>query len=231
MQARTDGVATVILYGSRARGDYDRASGRDICLVFDDIPFAPVELSPREELSSLVPEAANVTIYSRTEFATMVRNGSLFAWHLKLEGQIIFAQDSTIQSIFQEIGPYQRAPSDIQSYQGLTNDVADSLRRSRVVSIFDLAMLFTIARNTAMVLSFLGGRPAFGRTSVFDVSHALFGHRFAFRPDLYRRLLRWKLWYVRGLLPSEWIPSKDEAMVMLDHVRNLTDFALKEADT
>lgn len=128
-----------------------------------------------------------------------------------------------------EVGPYQKAARDIHSYELLLDDIEGSLQEDGEVRVFDLGMLFTVARNTAMVLSFLGGRPAFGRTSVFDVASDIYQKRFAFSPPTYNRLLRWKLWYVRGYHQDEGIPGKIDAFEMFDHVQALVDFALTEA--
>ena len=80
-----------------------------------------------------------------------------------------------------------------------------------------------------MVLAFLGGHPAFGRISVFDAAIALYGNDFRFRPKLYRRLLSWKMWHVRGCPPEGEPPDKAEALEMCKHLLELNAFAMAEA--
>jgi predicted nucleotidyltransferase len=216
----------VILYGSRARGDADAISDTDVCIVTAETPL-PLIYQPSDDLlRRLIPEQANLSKYTTTEFQKLVRNGSLFVWHLKLEGRISWSKDGWIESALEDVKPYMRASRDICGYQLLLKDIEESFSSSVVINIFDLAMLFTVARNTCMVLTFLGGQPAFGRTAVFEVARGLYGEQFNFQPEYYLRLASWKLWYARGHITEQDLPGLSEAMLMFDHVQMLTEFAL-----
>jgi predicted nucleotidyltransferase len=220
----------VILYGSQSRGDTDEYSDIDLCVVCPNMPSNEVRQIGDRLANAWTPEIPNISLYRADEFKAMVLNGSLFAWHLFLEAQILVDADGYLARTLHEIGPYQRGLEDIQSYSLLLADVIGSAETHELVSSFDLSTLFTIARNTAMVLCFVAGAPRFGRCDVFEKAGELYRDKFEFKTDLYKVLEGWKLWYARGVPTPERIPSRGELHEITTHVGQLVRFALKETE-
>lgn len=219
-------VLALVVYGSVARDDNDRYSDTDVCVVHrDSAEPEDIMASIRETkaLSTSDDSLLDLSLYGALAFQRMLESGSLFGWHLALEGKLLYDR-GVVANLLSKITPYRRASADILDYLELFGDVDKSLRSNGPVP-FDLALLFTIARNTAMVLCTLGGSPEFGRTTVFDTADRLFNNRFSFAESSYTGLLAWKLWYTRGQGTRPEAPSTQEMDAWLGHVRELLCFA------
>src|ERR1700694_2431878 len=106
MRPRVEGVSFVeVLYGSMARGDDDIFSDVDLLIIDDNADRQP-------SLSS-----ATIVQYTWSEFSEMASYGSLFLWHLRMEGRTLSADDDgriAYRGILDDLPRYNRSSSDLE---------------------------------------------------------------------------------------------------------------------
>lgn len=72
-------LISLVLYGSRARGDYGTGSDVDLFGLACDMPSKLIAINN-----------IKLNVYEKGLFADMANQGSLYVWHLQQEGKIIF---------------------------------------------------------------------------------------------------------------------------------------------
>ena len=158
-------VKAVILFGSQARGDDDSASDTDL-VAFADVLSAEALAQTHESLRlTWEVEGPEVTLYSTMTAVEMAGKGSLFLWHLRLEGRVLLERGgwwTELLSSLRQYGPKQ-ATKDLETLRTILTDVEASLRRDNLTELFEAATLFTVLRNAAIITSFRYGTPLFGR--------------------------------------------------------------------
>lgn len=90
----------IILFGSRARGDYTEYSDYDILVVGDNIPR-----DPREAYSMLIdPSNPNIQpVGMNTEvFLKKLREGNTFILEVLEDGRILYADEALLNNVIQE---------------------------------------------------------------------------------------------------------------------------------
>ncbi|MEM4970852.1 MAG: nucleotidyltransferase domain-containing protein [Sulfolobales archaeon] len=104
------GARLVILFGSRARGDYTEYSDYDVLVVGDNIPR-----DPREAYAMLIdPSNPNVQpVGMNTEvFLKKLREGNTFILEALEDGRILYADEALLNNVMQEFkrirSKYQR---------------------------------------------------------------------------------------------------------------------------
>ena len=220
-----DSIFTVIAFGSKARGDFDENSDSDIFILCENLDFSKIK-DLKNDLEDLIKiDALNFSIYRKTEFNLMLKKGSLFTWHLKLEGIIIFSRIHN-KNIFQELQPYSNHQKDILSQKLLFDDCKKSIIQYGV-NIFDLATLFTVCRNCCMVICFKLNFISFGRLSVYYNTKKLLKEKVLLKEINYLRLASWKLLYSRGITIEEPMPSLIEIQLIIKEIEDLITVGLK----
>ncbi len=215
-------IKAIVLYGSHARGDSDNNSDLDICIFTRE-----QSVVNETQLASIltVPESSHLslTTYSQNDLVAMLEYGSLFLWHLKLEGKIEYGE-KYFASQLTKLKPFVRHNSEIAYHSEIFDDLIAATSKTYVTNEFDLSLLFTIVRNTCMILAHKADNPAFGRQDCYHAAAKVF-------PDLpldegtYLRLSRWKAVYERGSDIKEPLPSAEEMQPLLSHVQTLLKYA------
>ena len=82
-------LISLAIYGSHARGDYVSNSDVDLFGLATSMPSRLVTVGN-----------IKLNIYDYSLFSEMAQNGSLYVWHLKEEGKIIFDFESKLKDIF-----------------------------------------------------------------------------------------------------------------------------------
>jgi predicted nucleotidyltransferase len=215
-------VKAILLYGSQARGDADHISDVDVCVFLTDLP-RPSEHVVRNLAPCLPDQPLSIVAYTERDLQAMLEHGSLFAWHLKLEARVVYGE-SYVRSKMKELQLFSRHNSEVKEYTGLLVDLIRDSCGCPVANEFDLSLLFTIVRNTCIVLSHWSGAPVFGRLSCFKDAAAYFP-TLPFDESTYLELSNWKSTYERGAPPQERLPSQEGMDELIRATGRLLDFA------
>jgi predicted nucleotidyltransferase len=164
-EPRLAAVEAIVLFGSRSRGDADAHSDADYA-AFVDVS-APEEMIrvKRFMLDKQNDPRLNVSLYSKATANQMKAGGSLFLWHLKLEGCVQYRRSDWIDGLMVNLAPYSpaRAQADLATLKVVLRDIQQSLRKDGLTLVFEVSTLFSVARTMGMIHTTLIGRPAFGR--------------------------------------------------------------------
>ena len=162
----------VWLYGSYARGDFDRLSDIDLLYVSD-----------REELS-MFPDTiqssddVSVSRYSWREMERMAEYGSLFLHHLRLEGRPIAEStrcEGRLEKLLGSLVPYELAARDIVGFTRVIDDVVESLEDGQGSLTYELSTLGTVFRHAAILGCAVKGSFCFSRREPVEKMVSLSG--------------------------------------------------------
>lgn len=221
-------VNAAILFGSNARGDSDEYSDLDLCIFCNDVPFLEIQKIRNKIASLLECKPYNISMYTSQKVKNMLAKGSLFMWHIKMEGKILFSRENYFENVFSKLEPYKRHKEDLIYYNILLEDIKLNLEKTRFVSEFDLSLLFTVCRNACMVICHLKGKPVFGRISVFNYMKDIYKDQVALDYETYYYLSKWKLWYSRGISPGYDAPPCEKMVTLIHNVGSIIELGLNE---
>lgn len=222
-----DNILSIIKFGSSARAEEDAYSDVDVCIITTEaITESEIEGIKRDYH---LPHDTEIIVYSAEQFETMTAYGSLFLWHLKLEGKVLFDRNYFEESI-KKLSVYEKHLCELDFHANLLRDVSYSMERLRIVNELDLSQLFTICRNTCMILSHFKKEFAFGRNSAYQTAKRIY-YDLPLTEEEYNYLAKWKLRYERGLFNDLELPSLNEVSALIDKCREVMYFAVaKVAD-
>lgn len=168
-----DVVASLVLFGSQSRGDSDSSSDTDVA-VFANV-VSPVELiSVKQQLCKAAPDVT-FSAYSTRTAKQMAADGSLFLWHLKNEGTVLFQRGEWLEELFNKLVPYsaEKALRDIATFEAVLRDVRKSLEEGDAVVLYENATLYSVLRSLGMIASTIDGHPTFRRLEPIDYLRVL----------------------------------------------------------
>ncbi len=210
----------VVLFGSKSRGDADKGSDTDLAIFAKaDSPTSLIAI--KQAISKEVrDESANLSVYSLATAELMAADGSLFLWHLKLEGKVLFKRSEWTDRLFRRLAPYSRTKAirDMNTFEHVLHDIADSLKATQTTTLFEAATLFSILRSLGMIVTTLVGSPCFGRLDPIFRTRELMGECFPFTEEETRVLLAAKLVYSRKMAEA----ALELTPAWCDRVRNKT---------
>lgn len=222
-------ILSVIIYGSTARNDNDTNSDIDLCVLtksrgqHDLRQLDDIEITYNIHEKELIP-----TFYSESVVNSMLEHGSLFLWHLKLEGKVLYGEEYFTKKI-STLTPFKSHKDEIIYHSSLFSDLLNSWNCIFIPNEFDLSILFTILRNTCMILSHQVGKPSFGRINSFITAKEAF-------PDMpmsleqYIYLSRWKIIYERNTNNKLDLPNRMEYERLLTITEGLLSYALAKIE-
>lgn len=216
-------ILGIILYGSMARKDYDLFSDKDVLILLENIDINEGLAFKNSLINNPARKNENFSLYCYDDFLRMAQKGSLFMWHLKLQGNIIYSKNNIVEKIFIELQPYRNYAQDLKYYSELLGDVKNSSRIYKTRNEVDLALLFTIARNTCMLICFKYGTPRFGRSDAYLKVKSVFEDKLPISEGTYSDLRSWKLWNERAIIPENLI-EKFPMDQIIDCVYKLIEF-------
>ncbi len=154
----------------------------------------------------------------------MAKAGSLFLWHLRLEGVILHDPDGFAKNALCNLKPYENHTTDLDIYQKMLEGVKTDFLNDKVLTEVDLHVLHVIVRNTCMVLTTLSGLPVFGRFSAYQRVLNLFP-KLPLDHSSYDELCRWHILYIRGHNQFYTLPSSKRCRELLATVNRTLTFA------
>ncbi len=154
----------VWLYGSRARGDHDFHSDIDV--------FIAGSPNIDETLNQLGFNRNGISVsqYQWREVEIMAGYGSLFLQHLKLEGRPLIANlegDRCLEDLLRTLRPYQHIDRDIRAFTKCVDDITKGVEKGSTPA-FEMSVIATVLRHSAVLASYLIGSPKFGRLEPFQ---------------------------------------------------------------
>ena len=210
----------VWLYGSAARGDRDALSDLDVLLISND--------SNDDQLVELPPESV-LSRYNWNEFEVLAESGSLFLHHLRLEGRLIGGDpEGRMRSVklVRHVGPYRLYRRDIAGFFQVLSDVVSAEQYGSTPE-YELGVLATLTRHSAILASYLNGQPCFSRQTVFEVACGGLG-LVPSDADRLRDLYAYRM-VLEGrstkTLPAEWADVREAATLVSDFLNRLEDAA------
>lgn len=154
-------VLGVWVCGSVARGDQDGLSDIDVTVVVsNDTPALPrpAILCPAGSTRRL-----DVSVYTFDGFRGLVSPPSLFAWHLRLEGKSLLGEDGECSQLLERMQPFSDHVRDAQVLLQVASEARDALADGSMSVVFEMGILATVIRNTALLVSHFDGKPNFSR--------------------------------------------------------------------
>lgn len=217
-------ILSVILYGSFARNDHDSMSDLDICVLIKDDYKKNIDF---DEIKSFVtitpPKIINIISYSSSSIDEMLKYGSMFLFHLKLEGKVLYGKNY-FNKIINRLKPFRHHREEILYLLDILNDLLSSYKKMHLPNEMDLAILFTISRNTCMILAHKMNEFIFGRQSCYLSAKTLFP-TLPLQYDDYLYLSKWKMIYERCGGPSSDLPNKKDYEKFLNKIERLLIYA------
>ncbi len=167
-------IIGIIEFGSTARNDSDQYSDKDIFAVVEDVDADRLDELRAKVATEYDTAPVSVACYSASSFDQMIAHGSLFTWHLCLEGRILSDPDGILAEAFANLAPYDAFAADLARFKDIYTDVRDAYTASAVFDNFERHVLFIVARNVCMLLTARRGKPTFGRRTVIPTAKQLY---------------------------------------------------------
>ena len=217
-----ENIKSVILYGSYGRGNERSNSDVDVCLFYRT-NIAITEENLRKFCPNLPQKQLTVSGYPHKAITEMVEYGSLFLWHLKLEGKILYG-NKYFRSALENLKTFDRHNDEILYHNSLLKDLKKAFNRILIPNECDLSLLFTIARNTCMILSHKCGIPVFDRYECYRTVNQLF-RDLPLSNLTFEYLSKWKSIYERIPDSNVNLPDIDKMRTIILELDHLLDFA------
>jgi len=218
-------VLSIVLFGSTARRDTDEYSDKDVFVMCRNIDFENLQKIKEDLIIPAIGYTDGISCYRHEDALLMAQKGSLFLWHLKLQGKVLFSKQNSYENVLASLKPYKDYEKDLSFYTGLLSDVNDSFQKRKSISEFDISVLFTIVRNVCILLCYHETMPKFGRSNAYITACGLFVQGLPLKEWVFPKLCSCKLWYERGVKPERNLLQDFPVCSVLEQIGNLIDFA------
>lgn len=218
-------ILAAMLYGSAARKDSDAFSDKDIFILCEDMNLRELMETKKNLIEPAFTNQITVSTYRLSDVIVMSKRNSLFMWHLKLQGKIIFSKNQLLDKILETLEPYNNYQEDLECYTKLLDDAKNSLTKWGYLNEFDMSLLFTIVRNICILLCYHQGTPKFGRSNAYLKANRIFRNNFPMPDKVYQKLCSYKIWYERGIKMNRGSNKGLNSNKIINHVDDLLVFA------
>lgn len=210
----TGKLLAVVLFGSVARGDDDETSDLDILAIVESragrvdeeivYHLLPTELRDRRP---------DISWYGSDRYREMSLTGQLFAWHIYLDGRVLFDPQDYMRLLGAPT-PYTKCLEDIDAFIAIADGIRPQILASSQNAVYEMGVLYVCLRNVAMSGSwFLAARPDFTRDAPFHLSPSL--SSFGVSHLSYRRSMACRQASQRGA-DAPGMVSEQEVLKMVD---------------
>ena len=166
---KTNFFDDIWLFGSYARGDENPTSDLDVLVISDK---SLEEIYLKELLSQLnINGPLSISHYSRDGISSLISQGSLFAWHLKLESMQILSSSGWLAEKLNFITPYKTYYEDMLVLQVMVDEARQSLESDSNTLNMEASVLSVALRNAAMMTTFITNQPDFSSMAIFKLSN------------------------------------------------------------
>ncbi|AIU83887.1 nucleotidyltransferase domain-containing protein [Bacillus velezensis] len=210
-------LLSIILFGSKAREEEDQFSDVDIFLLVEDVCQKKMQDIITVVEKELPFENIGISIYKKSIYNKMLQEGSIFLWHLKLEGKIIYKKSNI--NLYRDLKPFKKFDDNLNIYKNIYENTKNSLKKNGV-NIFDLSQLFFVCRNLCLLTCFKLDKPTFGRTSVYFKLSEYIG-LLPLKVENYSFLSKCRLNYTRGTGLEFEYPDNKNLLVILKQIESL----------
>jgi hypothetical protein len=192
-----------VLFGSQARGDADSRSDIDVAVFVNAIDVDTLSGLKKTFLADCDCQQLALSVYSTRTAEVLASDGSLFLWHLRLEGKVLFQRDGWLSKLLNRLAPYgkSKALRDVATFERIIRDVDKSLETGEHTTLFEVATIYSVLRNLGMIYSYVTGMPCFGRIRPIHILSRGMGERFPFANSEVATLEKFRLAYTRAALP------------------------------
>jgi hypothetical protein len=217
-------VEAIVLFGSCARGDADAGSDTDVAVFA--MAESPNDLVETKQSLSKVTGNANLSVYSTRTTERMAEDGSLFLWHVRLEGQTLYTRSAWFQHTLTKLQAYraEKAARDIASFEIVIDDIVRSLSSGSRTLLFEAATLFAVVRSLGMIVEMRAGVPSFSRSGPVQRLQHRMGSAFPLSDTDVSTLLAAKLLYSQKA--NETVELRHDSCTRMAHgIREIVAFA------
>ena len=233
-------VVAMVLYGSHARGDADDASDTDVAVFSHATTARDLEIVKRTLVAlGGALESPDFSVYSTATAGKMAEAGSLFLWHLRLEGRVLYEEAGWLEGLWQRLKPYSAggAAEAVDVIEMVVSDIVIALSGAPTTTPFEAATLFSMVRTLGMVIGQATGKPAFGRRSSVDRLRATLGSDFTLTPSELANLEGARLAYsgkaearsCAGDVQQQYLGAALKVIRMIEPIRRMACSALEIA--
>jgi predicted nucleotidyltransferase len=216
-------VLGVVSFGSYARGNAETHSDIDVCIFSSSLKSSETRDRRWYEFVSADPRI-EVSTYDAATAKVMASEGSLFLWHLKLEGRIEFQRDQFVTNLLAGLKPCRDLLQELQIHQDVYNVAFDGRRRGEKVNAFDVSVLYLVVRNVSILICAKMRKFKFGARDAFEQVYAQVGSSSVSRED-FDMLLDHHLLYKRGVPLVGGIASDADCERLMLRVQQFLDAA------
>jgi len=225
-------VEGAVLFGSHARGDSDMHSDIDVAVFAKAADIETLGEIKTELVKNPTNESLALSLYSTRTAEIMAQDGSLFLWHLSLEGKVVFERGLWISSLFARLRPYgkNKALRDLRTFERILNDVRNALQLAEATALFEAAIMYAILRNSSMIYTHAKGIPCFGRSEPIAWLADGMAERFPLLESEIARLEALRLAYTRFPAMPFVGPKTDWCLRICSKVAAVLGFVRKSID-
>ena len=163
-----------------------------------------------------------ISLYRNSKIYDMIDYGSYFLWHIKLEGVKIYDLENRLENSLNNLQPYQKAKEDILEYEMIYKDIQKSLKEDSLTIDYELNLLASIIRNTAIAIAYMNDEYLFDRYQPVKYCIYNFSKYLHFDLNEYKELYNYRINYNRNNVSET---KKNNliaySLIWLDHTNDI----------
>lgn len=196
-EIKNDKIKAIYLFGSYARKDYDKYSDIDIFIMVSDCNPEEYRILKNDFSKQLKVPIDWISVYQKSKIYEMIKYGSYFLWHLKIEGVKLYDEDDILKKSFNSLQKYKNVRRDIEEYEMIYEDIVISLSRDLLVIEYELNLMASIIRNTSIAIAHMENRYLFDRYEPVKYCIAKWPQNIKFNLEEYKELYFFRIKYNR----------------------------------